>query len=295
MRFSKNTEAKNQHMKKRMEQKSEKLQKCEYPQDGDERQKCDRAKPLLKNPERWRVVELDCNSHGSPCRNQRSETRTKSNTYDLDESQNTVNAFRGIEIDLIEELDDESDAWKNHAIIARFVGPKFPRNTIRSWIIENWGKHVMVKFLPKNFFVAIFKDEAERDKTLGLENWFLDNHPLYLQPWTPNFDPTPLAIYDKPVWIRLYSLPIEYWNESCLEKIGKTLGSLLEFDEDIIENDLYTYAKMKIVVVKMIPSSVFLFIANERWEQQIKVEKEIISCARCGSKMHNMDWCQLYV
>ncbi|GLJ20412.1 hypothetical protein SUGI_0370770 [Cryptomeria japonica] len=214
---------------------------------------------------------------------------------DLDESQNKVNASRGIAIDLIEELGDESDVWESNAIIAQFVGPKFPRNTIRSRIIENWGKHVMVKFLPKNFFVAIFKDGAERDKTLGLENWFLDKRLLYFQPWTPNFDPTPLAVYDKPVWIRLYNLPIEYWNESCLEKIRRNLGSLLEFDEDIIENDLYTYAIMKIVAVKRIPSSVFLFTTNGSWEQQIKVEKEIISCARCGSKMHNVDWCRLYV
>ncbi|GLJ17855.1 hypothetical protein SUGI_0312280 [Cryptomeria japonica] len=181
---------------------------------------------------------------------------------DLDESQNKVNASRGIEIDLIEELDDENDVWENHSIITRLVRPKFPRNTIRSWIIENWGKHVMVKFLPNFFFVAIFKDGAERDKTLGLENLFLDNHPLYLQPWTPNFVPTPLAVYEKPVWIKLYNLPIEYWNESFLEKINRTLGSLLELDEDIIDNDLYTYARMKIVAFKMISSSVFPFTMN---------------------------------
>ncbi|GLJ54107.1 hypothetical protein SUGI_1158660 [Cryptomeria japonica] len=115
-----------------------------------------------------------------------------------------------IEIDLSNELDDDRDIFKRHAIISRVVGPKFPRKDIRLWVDENWGSHVIVKFLPKGFFMAVFVVVEEKDHILHLQNWFLDIHPLYVQSWTPNFDPTPLAIYDKLVWIQLFNLPTEY-------------------------------------------------------------------------------------
>ncbi|GLJ27743.1 hypothetical protein SUGI_0544530 [Cryptomeria japonica] len=263
--------------------------------DGN-KQKITGAEPLPRNPVKWRVVEWDCNSQGSLCRRQKANTHPNQYSEELAETKEQENISWGIEIDLSDDIDDSNTVWKNHAIIARVVGPKFPRKIIRSWIDENWGKHIIIKFLPKNFFVAIFADGSERDRTLGLKNWFLNEHPLYLQPWMPNFDPTTLAVYEKPIWIRLYNLPIEYWNESCLEKIGRTLGTLLELDEEIIENDLYTYARMKVAAIKLIPSSIFLFSANGDWEQHIEVEKDIIAYAKCGtSKTHNVDRCRIYV
>lgn len=80
-----------------------------------------------------------------------------------------------------------------------------------------------------------------------------------------------------------------------MEKIGRTLGTLLEIDEDIIEGDLYTYARLKIVAVKTIPSSMMLLSVNGEWKQQIEVENEIRDCSRCGSLHHNTDKCILFV
>ncbi|GLJ11386.1 hypothetical protein SUGI_0155190 [Cryptomeria japonica] len=153
----------------------------------------------------------------------------------------------------------------------------------------------MIKFLPKGFFVVIFPKEEDRDHIISLQNWFLDEHPLYIQPWTPNFDPTSLVVYDKPIWIRLYNLLIEYWSEACLETIGRSLGTLLEIDEDIVEGDLYTYARLKLAVVKTIPSSVMLLTADGGWKQHIEIEKEIGACSRCGSKFHSINKCRLFV
>ncbi|GLJ52594.1 hypothetical protein SUGI_1119290 [Cryptomeria japonica] len=91
----------------------------------------------------------------------------------------------------------------------------------------------MVRFLPKGFFVVVFPNEEDRDHIITLQNWFQNVHPLYIQLWTLNFDPTSMVTYDKPVWIRLYNLPIEYWNKACLEMIKRSLGTLLEIDEEL--------------------------------------------------------------
>ncbi|GLJ19555.1 hypothetical protein SUGI_0353230 [Cryptomeria japonica] len=133
----------------------------------------------------------------------------------------------------------------------------------------------MVKFLPKGFFVVVFPNEEDRDYIITLQNWFQNDHPLYIQLWSPKFDPTLMAAYDKLVWIRLYNLSIEYWSEACLEMIGRSLGTLLDIDEEIVEGDLYTYARLKIAAMKTNPSSVMLLTADGNWKQQIDFEKEI--------------------
>lgn len=47
---------------------------------------------------------------------------------------------------------------------------------------------------------------------------------------------------------------------------------LLEVDEDIIDNDSYLYARIKIVVIKKVPTAIFLKVGERRWKLQVKVE-----------------------
>ncbi|GLJ44382.1 hypothetical protein SUGI_0930330 [Cryptomeria japonica] len=187
-------------------------------------------------------------------------------------------------MDLSKDVADDCSIFENHAIIRRVVGPKFPRKSIRSWVDEHWGKHVVIKFMPKSFFVAVFTEAKERDRILCSQNWFFDSHPFYIHPWYPNFDPTQLAIYDKPLWVHLYNLPSEYWSNPCLERIGRTLGTLLEIDEAIIDVDLYIYARIKIAAIKEIPPSISIITNEGSWVQQVEIEKDITSCVRCGSR-----------
>ncbi|GLJ07038.1 hypothetical protein SUGI_0056100 [Cryptomeria japonica] len=197
-------------------------------------------------------------------------------------------------VDLSKDVADDCSIFENHAIIGRVVGPKFPRKSIRSWADEHWGKHVVIKFLPKSFFVAVFAEEEERYWIFCSQNWFFDSHPFYLQPWYPNFDPTQLAIYDKPLWVCLYNLPSEYWSNPCLECIGRTLGTLLEICEAIIDADLYIYARIKIVAVKEIPPSISIITNEGSWVQQVEIEKDITSCTRCGSRRHPVERCRMF-
>lgn len=199
------------------------------------------------------------------------------------------------EVDLTSEAEEERGLWSEHALIGRVVGPRKTRATIREWISKNWGLRMIVKFIPRNFFIVVFEDGKERNKFLCMNNWFIEEHPMYLQPWVPNFDPVPLAIYDRPVWIRMYDLPMEYWGENCLEKIGRSLGTLLEIDEELIEKDSCVYARLKIAAVKEIPPQISLVSSAGVWLQQVEIEKDIIPCSRCGSIMHIEAECRMYV
>ncbi|GLJ53450.1 hypothetical protein SUGI_1140060 [Cryptomeria japonica] len=140
--------------------------------------------------------------------------------------------------------------------------------------IALWSEmaEVVLKFIPKGFFIVIFREETGRARVLNQQNWTFGSAHLYLQPWQPNFDPVPLGVYKEPIWIWLYNLLMEYWGEAILECIGRSLGTLLEVDEDIIENDSYLYARIKIVAVKKVPTVIFLKAGVRQWKQQVEVE-----------------------
>ncbi|GLJ53452.1 hypothetical protein SUGI_1140090 [Cryptomeria japonica] len=145
------------------------------------------------------------------------------------------------EVDLTSEAEEERGLWSEHALIGRVVEPRKTRATIREWISKNWGMRLIVKFIPRNFFIV---------------------------PWVPNFDPVLLAIYDRPMWIRMYNLPKEYWGENCLEKIGRSLGTLLEIDKELNQKDSYVYARLMIAAVKEIPPQISLVSSTGVWLQQ---------------------------
>ncbi|GLJ22611.1 hypothetical protein SUGI_0425480 [Cryptomeria japonica] len=169
---------------------------------------------------KWHTLEVDWDDSVV------KQTRSNESDGNIDQNRNCctkagMGSANGIlEIDPTECIEDEKVIFDQHAIIAKFLGPKLSRKEIHAWVLEHWGRHLM--------------------------------------PWSLNFDPTSMAAYEKPVWIRLYNLPIEYWSEPCLERIRRSLGMLLEVDEEIVEGDLYTYARLRIAAIKEIPSSIML-------------------------------------
>ncbi|GLJ54585.1 hypothetical protein SUGI_1172550 [Cryptomeria japonica] len=161
------------------------------------------------------------------------------------------------EIDLSSEVEEERRLWLEHTLINRVVGPRMTRATIRDWISKHWGLRLIVKFIPRSFFIVVFENGRERNK--------------------------------------MYNLPMEYWGENCLEKIGQLLGSLLEIDEELLEKDSYIYAQLKLAAAKEIPPQISLVSLAGVWMQQVEIEKDIIPCLRCGSKMHREGECRIYV
>ncbi|GLJ38081.1 hypothetical protein SUGI_0775220 [Cryptomeria japonica] len=171
-----------------------------------------------------------------------------------------------IVVDLMEEMEEDHKFWADHAVIARILGINWSRKEIRSWVEEKWGDRIVIKFIPKRYFVVLFEKGSERDHILNQENWFAEKHAVYIQPWTPNFDPTPLVVYSCPLWILLYNLSIEYWGEVFLGKIGRMLGTILEIDfKD--EEDLCKYARLRVAIVRRVPDSILLRVSNGVWRQ----------------------------
>lgn len=56
------------------------------------------------------------------------------------------------------------------------------------------------------------------------------HHYLIVQEWKPNFDPKDNKTEKLLVWVRFPSLPIEYFEDAFLMKIGKNVGCPIKVD-----------------------------------------------------------------
>ena len=68
---------------------------------------------------------------------------------------------------------------------------------------------------------------------------------LYLNKWTPYFDPTQDVTSVVPIWVRLPHLPLHCWDSDSLEAIRNTLGKYIDRAE---RKDQYSCARICVYV-----------------------------------------------
>lgn len=114
-------------------------------------------------------------------------------------------------------------------VYGRTVGLNFLHNRLLS-LWKTAGRLDCVN-LGHGFFLtclSVLKDDFETILNKGL--WFIGEHFLSIRPWEPNFRPASANVTSIAIWIRLYELPIEYYNHEALLQMGKSIGNVLRVD-----------------------------------------------------------------
>jgi hypothetical protein len=89
-------------------------------------------------------------------------------------------------------------------------------------------KSVTSYFLGRGYFLFEFTSKDDKDLIFQNGPYFMGPQGLYLNKWTPDFDPevdVPKAVL---VWVRLPNLPVHYWNGDSLRHIGNALGKFID-------------------------------------------------------------------
>lgn len=79
------------------------------------------------------------------------------------------------------------------ALVGQFTGFWPSPKTTESWVARNWAplikERVTPYFLGKGFFLFEFSDKDDKDLIFRNGPYFMGPHGLYLNKWTPDFDP----------------------------------------------------------------------------------------------------------
>ncbi|GLJ45757.1 hypothetical protein SUGI_0962890 [Cryptomeria japonica] len=93
------------------------------------------------------------------------------------------------------------------------------------------------------------------------------------------------------MWIRLYNLQHEYWNEETFAQIGNKLGTFIKVDEAITSNDYNMYARICIYWqdTHPLPRMVELKTGEGVWKQMLEVREDKFDSHFLWSKVGNED------
>jgi hypothetical protein len=120
----------------------------------------------------------------------------------------------------------------DRGLVGQFMGLWPSARTTDNWIQRNWRplikNSVTCYAVGRGFFIFEFISQEDRDLIFRNGSYFMGTQGLYLNRWTPSFDPAIEVPKDVPVWVRLPNLPIHCWNPSSLQAIGNGLGQYID-------------------------------------------------------------------
>ena len=108
---------------------------------------------------------------------------------------------------------------------------------------------------------------------------------LYLNRWTPDFDPEVDVPKEVLVWVRLPNLPVHCWNIQTLEKVGNALGRYIDKAEN---NGQYRCARIcvEIDLEAGLPEAVKLKVGSWHHYQKLDYEQLPFKCRLCHEHGH---------
>jgi hypothetical protein len=155
------------------------------------------------------------------------------------------------------------DQMKAHELICKFMGLWSTERTLRNWIKYHWKPNGEVELhLGSNgFFTTVFINLGDRDRVFEGGPYFHELAGLYMQPWKENFSPEKETFKKVSVWLRLYSLPLDYWLPSTFEGIGNKLGKYIKITKATLKGRYTSYTR---ICIEMDVSGVLTEVVSVR-------------------------------
>ena len=186
----------------------------------------------------------------------------------------TAETLRVVIIDL--EIQTYREHMSEHAVIFKFMGLWPTERALCQWIKQQWKPKgdVRLHLGAKGFFTVVFSNLEDKDRIFDGGPFFFASTGLYMRPWKPNFVPQKETFKQVPVWIHLFSLPIDYWGHSTLKKIGDHLGTFIKALKATLQRRYTSYARicMELDVSGALHEGLWLEYRDEDYFQAIDYE-----------------------
>ncbi|XP_047257664.1 uncharacterized protein LOC124889733 [Capsicum annuum] len=190
------------------------------------------------------------------------------------------------EIDDIIVLSDEDKdriytSWI-FSIIIKLFKKNLAYGYLRTKQLDLWkpSEPLIVVDLGNGYYIAKFTNQENMQRGLHGGPWFITGDFLLVRHWEPNFTPEAAKTTHTAIWVRLPSLPIEFYDKSILESISHKLGTLLKIDTCTPAALRGLYARIYIQVPLDTLVKTYVTMGNHR--QNIVYEGEGVLCIRCG-------------
>jgi hypothetical protein len=194
------------------------------------------------------------------------------------------------EIDLPPELPMKvALSLSERGLVGQFMGLWPSTRSTDNWIQRNWRplitSSVTCYAVGRGYFIFEFISQEDRDLIFRNGPYFMGTQGLYLNRWTPSFDPASEVPKDVPVWVRLPNLSIHCWNPTSLQAIGNGLGRYIDRAEP---RDQYSCAQICVEVDLEVglPEAIKLKVGDWHHFQKLDYEQLPFKCRGCHEYGH---------
>lgn len=143
-------------------------------------------------------------------------------------------------------LEEYRSYMKDNALICKFVGFWPVEKDLFRWIQQRWKPkgHVEIKLGVKGFFTVIFSSLEDKERIFEGGPYFMNNARLFMRQWVDCYNPEKEKMLEAPIWIRLFGLPIEFWDPEILEGIGNVIRSFVKVVESTKRGRYTSYPRI---------------------------------------------------
>ncbi|KAL8119637.1 hypothetical protein AgCh_016953 [Apium graveolens] len=172
--------------------------------------------------------------------------------------------------------------------------------------MRKWAKRGLdaVIMNSEGFFFFKFASENELLEVLEEGVCLIEGKPLVLQRWYPQIELSKEVPKFIPIWVKIYNIPLQYWNKEGLSGIGSGVGNILMADS--LNGQMcrqasgrLSFAKLLIEVDAMnpLPDSLFVLIPHEDGRDPVEVILKVEYpwrpswCTKCKKFGHSLHGC----
>eukprot|EP01018_Ginkgo_biloba_P032904 Gb_28853 [translate_table: standard] len=132
-------------------------------------------------------------------------------------------------------------------LVGRFPGCRMGDKGVKDWMQGCWvgvlGYVSTSAILSRGWLAFFLRSVVDVELLLG-GSWKWDSTPLWLNHWSPFFDARKERMDLVLVWVKLPSLPLEFWSLEVFKAIGNVLGHFVEVDMFFITSGLVVITRI---------------------------------------------------
>ena len=137
------------------------------------------------------------------------------------------------------------------------------------WVSAKWNpkSHFDLHLGYKGIFIVIFSRIEDKNRVIDEAPYFFNSVGLYIRNCFERLNTTTKDYKWDRVWICLYSLPREYWDEETLQDIGNSIKYFFKIVDQTKTNKYTSYARICVYmhIARALSDSVCLAHENSEW------------------------------
>lgn len=185
---------------------------------------------------------------------------------------------------------------RDNTLIMKFSAGKPRLDEIRSHIATTWDLETTpaVGYLDPRHVTLNMATMADTNKALSPPTNKINNSLFRLFRWTPEFEIGKESSFVA-VWVKLYNLPLHYYNEAALRSLGSLIGPVLGVDTHTLDLRHQVYARVciELDVTKNSPDKLWIGTSKANgWQIDVEYEGNHAFCSYCGLLGHTVGLCR---